>query len=315
MDFDSPWKEALDAYFEAFVRLALPDLHAAVDWSREPEALDQELQQIAPEGETGRLAIDKLVRVWLLDGTDRWILIHVEVQTSRASGFPRRMEVYHHRILDKYNREVVSIAVLADDSPSWRPDRIAWSAFGCSREFVYPVLKPLDFAGREAELEASDNPFAKVVLAHLTTIRLRGDAPSRLEWKWRIVRGLFEQGWPAEDIRRLFRFVDWLIELPDEFKEEFWDRVDAYQKEKTMPFVTQTEQLWLDRGEARGVRKGMLEVVSRWLADKFGEAGRQLADERKAEATPDILNRVSDALVAGESLDRIRDLWPAPPTA
>jgi hypothetical protein len=39
-DFDSPWKEALSLYFEAFISLFFPDIHALVDWSRGHEVLD-----------------------------------------------------------------------------------------------------------------------------------------------------------------------------------------------------------------------------------------------------------------------------------
>jgi hypothetical protein len=49
-DYDGPWKEALEALFEAFVRLFRPDLHDAIDWTRGVELLDKELQQLAPQG-------------------------------------------------------------------------------------------------------------------------------------------------------------------------------------------------------------------------------------------------------------------------
>jgi hypothetical protein len=34
-DFDSPWKEALTAYFQPFLALFLPRAHAAIDWRRQ----------------------------------------------------------------------------------------------------------------------------------------------------------------------------------------------------------------------------------------------------------------------------------------
>ena len=67
-DYDSPWKEAIDLFFEAFLALFFPEAHADIDWSREYESLDKELQQIAPEAELGRRYVDKLVKVWLKSG-------------------------------------------------------------------------------------------------------------------------------------------------------------------------------------------------------------------------------------------------------
>jgi len=39
--------------------------------------------------------------------------------------------------------------------------------WGCELRFTYPIVKLRDYRARRAELEASDNPFATVVLAHL----------------------------------------------------------------------------------------------------------------------------------------------------
>ncbi len=47
-DFDSPWKEALDLYFKAFLLLFFPDIHDDIDWSRPVEMLDKEFQQLVP---------------------------------------------------------------------------------------------------------------------------------------------------------------------------------------------------------------------------------------------------------------------------
>jgi hypothetical protein len=53
-DFDSPWKEVLELFFPAFLQFFFPQVNAAIDWSREYEALDKELQQIVREAVIGR---------------------------------------------------------------------------------------------------------------------------------------------------------------------------------------------------------------------------------------------------------------------
>jgi hypothetical protein len=116
-DFDSPWKEALDRYFEAFLAFFFPVAHADIDWSRGYEMLDKELQKIVRTARQGRRVVDKLVKVWLKTGEEGWLLIHVEVQARKERDFARRMHVYNYRIFDRYDREVVSLAVLVDDDP------------------------------------------------------------------------------------------------------------------------------------------------------------------------------------------------------
>jgi hypothetical protein len=39
-DYDSPWKEALDVYFEAFLALPFLEAHAQIDWTRGYESVD-----------------------------------------------------------------------------------------------------------------------------------------------------------------------------------------------------------------------------------------------------------------------------------
>ena len=81
-DFDNPWKDVLEHFFGQFLEFFFPDAHAAIDWSRRYESLDKELQQIVSDSELGLRLADKLFKVWLKDGQEAWILIHVESRTS-----------------------------------------------------------------------------------------------------------------------------------------------------------------------------------------------------------------------------------------
>src|SRR5262249_21172314 len=167
--------------------------------------LDKELQQIVREGELGERVVDKLVKVWLRDGSERWVLIHIEVQSQEEGRFPRRMFVYHYRLFDRYDREVVSLAVLGDDRPGWRPSHFGYGRWGCRMNFEFPIVKLLDYRAHEAALENDPNPFAMVVLAHLKAIETRQDPIGRHDWKLRLIRTLLDRGMKAGDVRQLLR--------------------------------------------------------------------------------------------------------------
>ena len=49
--------------------------------------------------------------MFLNDGSEEWLLIHVEVQGQREADFPRRMFVYAYRLYDRYAREIASLAM------------------------------------------------------------------------------------------------------------------------------------------------------------------------------------------------------------
>ena len=97
-DYDAPWKEAIELYFHEFMDFFFPALAPQIDWQQDHEFLDKELQQIVRDADLGRRWADKLVKVWLLDGTETWILIHIEVQSQYQADFAQRMYTYNYRL-------------------------------------------------------------------------------------------------------------------------------------------------------------------------------------------------------------------------
>jgi hypothetical protein len=69
-DYDSPWKEILDTFFEAFMVFFFQAAHAAIDWQRGLEFFDKELQKITADAAVGRRYVDKLAKVWLKSGAE-----------------------------------------------------------------------------------------------------------------------------------------------------------------------------------------------------------------------------------------------------
>jgi hypothetical protein len=126
------------------------------------------------------------------------------------------MFVYHYRIYDRYRRSVASLAVLGDESVSWRPDRFERELFGCEVSFRFRVVKLLDLRQEWSALEASRNPFATVVMAHLRALETRQNRRRRKEAKLALTKRLYEQGYQREDIINLFKFIDWIMSLPSE---------------------------------------------------------------------------------------------------
>ena len=87
-------------------------------------------------------------------------------------------------------------------------------------------------------LGASSNPFAVLVLAHLKTQETRPDPTARRTWKVRLVKRLYDRGLGAEEVRQLFRFIDWMMDLPRPLEDQFWQEVRANGEEKRMPYRT-----------------------------------------------------------------------------
>ncbi|NGZ07720.1 MAG: hypothetical protein G8237_15375, partial [Magnetococcales bacterium] len=193
-EYDSPWKEILKAYFKDFMAFFLPEAHDGIDWRNPPEFLDTELDRITRKAESGNRRVDLLVKVWLLDGHELWVLIHVEIQGNRDSDFAERMFTCQYRAFDLYKRPVVSMAILADEEGSWRPSSFGYQMWGSRVSFQFNAIKLLDYLNRLDLLESSSNPFAVVTLAHLTGKQTKNQPAERFRQKMRITRMLYERG-------------------------------------------------------------------------------------------------------------------------
>mgnify|MGYP000140792943 CR=1 FL=1 len=269
-DYDSPWKEAIDIYFEPFMEFFFHQAYQEIDWSRGYESLDTELQEIIRDAETGRRLADKLVRVWLLSGKEALILIHIEIQSQVQADFGKRMYIYNHRFFDKYDQEVISLAVLGDEQTSWRPSSYGYSRWGFQSSLQFPIVKLLDYQSQWQMLESSRNPFAVIVMAHLRTQATKGDSQARLQSKLSLVRGLYEQGYSRNEILQLFRLIEWMMVLPKELEQDFRNELRSYQEENRMPYITGFE---ID-GMVKATRESVIEV----LETRFGVVPSRLSD-------------------------------------
>ncbi|MBN1486185.1 MAG: cytosolic protein, partial [Anaerolineae bacterium] len=247
-DYDAPWKAAVEHYFKEFTALFFPQVYTGIDWTHEPEFLDTELQQVTRDAELGRCLADKLVKVWCTDGTESWVLIHIEIQNQPDPDFAQRMYTYNYRLFDLRKREVVSLAVLGDESTDWRPGHFGYERWGCEVKLKFPTVKLQDYRERWAELEASTNPFAVVVMAHLKTQETRQDVAARKDWKFSLLRRLYEHGYQRDDVVHLFMFIDWLMNLPPELEQALKQELRKYEEEQEMDYITSFERAGYQRG-------------------------------------------------------------------
>jgi hypothetical protein len=300
-DRDSPWKDALDRYLEAALRLLFPAVHARIDWSRRWQALDGELQQVVRDAELGRRLADKLFRVHLLEGGELWVALHLEVQGQVDEGLPRRVHVYRYRINDRYDRPVASLVVLADDRPDWRPVAFEEDVLGTRLRLEFPTVKLLDLEPRLTELLADPNPFALVVAAHLASLRTRKVPEERLRWKLALTRRLYERGHERKDVLELFRFLDWLLRLPPPLEAVFEQRHAELEQETNMTYKMKFEVEAEARGEAKGQRGAILTV----LETRFGSLPSTISQRLETVEDVEQLARLVRELALARSLEQV----------
>jgi hypothetical protein len=298
-----PWS----ATFQHFLSL-FPSAHRDIAWGRGFEFLDKELQKVVRDAELGRRLADKLIKVWRSDGEEVWVLIHIEVQGQYETGFAERMYTYYYRLHDRYRKPLASLVVLADDRPDWRPSGYHHALWGCEIVLRFPVVKLLDLRTRQDELESDANPFAVITLSHLKAQETATDAVQRYAWKLRLTKSLYQRGYGRQDILELFRFIDWLMELPDGLEEQLWNELKTYEESEQMAYVTSVERIGIrkgmDLGRQEGLQQGEARIIRRQLTSRFGEIP-DWAENKLNQALPATLELWSDRVICAETLEDV----------
>jgi hypothetical protein len=255
-DTDNPWKQALDELFPLGMAFFLPAAAARVDWTRDYEPRETELQPLLPDTQTGLKYVDKLVKLWrrvtaegetLKAGAEEEGYYHFEVQYRKEDGFEKRMSDYNDVARVHLHHHVVGVAILGDEDTTWRPEVYHWVEDDCELTFKFRSIKLLDWRGKEQELFSHDNPFALFVLAHLLGLPTEDDEEARAGWKLRLWQRACEHKMEEQDRNTLLRLLDWMLLLPQDRNRALLQQFSAWREGNPMPFISVFEQEILDQ--------------------------------------------------------------------
>ncbi len=207
-DHDSPWKSAIEVFFQPCMELLFPQVASQLDWHHEPVFMDKELQKLTSDSSDSRRHVDKLIRVCTLSGEYRWILLHIEVQGEPETEFTRRMFTYYYRLVERFDEPVVSMAILTDTRKSFRPDHYRQELMGCSIRFDFICVKLLDLQPRLDAMLASDNIFALLVAAQLIAKQVKNPR-QRTDAVLSFYRMARKKGYSRQHIFLMHDFIEW----------------------------------------------------------------------------------------------------------
>jgi len=308
-EYDSPWKDIIEHFFEDFMIFFFPKVHEEIDWTVKPEFLEQELQKVMRDAVTKTRRVDKLVKVKLKSGHEILLYIHIEVQSQRDTAFEERMFIYHYRLYDRYGPQVTSLAILGDDVEVWRPRSFHYETLGSELSFCFSMVKLLDYQDKLAELENSRNPFAMVVKVHLKALETQKSPQERLKWKKTLFEALCEkQDYSEAEMWGLCAFLDWVFTLPSELTLQFDDFVKDYEEAKKMRYVTTWERRWLKEGVELGILQKSREVISDILEMRFQQVPKTLEEKLQSFDDTSWLSQLHKKAVLVGSLKEFEQL-------
>ncbi len=190
-----------------------------------------------------------------------------------------------------------AIGASADERRDWRPKHYRHVLRGCEAVLVFAVVKLLDCKSRAAELEASDNPFAPVVLAQLAAVATKRDPAARLDRKIALSRRLYRCGLSGEEIPSLYAFIDWVMTLPQPLEDDDHRAIQAIEEAEQMRYVTTAERIGMRKGMERGMESERA-LLQRLARRRFGDAVAERAAVLLALIrTPQTLEQLGEALL------------------
>jgi flagellar biosynthesis/type III secretory pathway protein FliH len=118
--------------------------------------------------------------------------------------------------------------------------------------------------------------------------------------KWIFTRRLYDLGYSREAIIDLFRFIDWLLQLPDALEDRFWAAVQQYEEQQRMSYITSVERIGmrkgleqgLEQGRQEGRRESLLDGIALALELKFGAESQPIMAEIREIADLTVIQAV-----------------------
>lgn len=292
--YDLPWKAVVAHAFHPFMDLYFPAFSARIDWRQRPRFRDKELAGFGIGAKADVMVADLVVEVLLRGARQRKMLLHIEIQAQRDTALARRVHDYNYRIGKAYGLPVVSLVLLADADPNWRPGTFRQRVDG--RTFAFTSAKLLDYVASAGALEASNDPVAWLTLAHWRTQQTQHDPGKRYAAKLHLTQLLFKRRWKPRRIILLFNAISWMMTLPEPLEQRFRRAIRRLEKEYEMRLLNPLEQLVVNdhikKVEARGRKLGLKQGRREGWQEGRQEGREEGLEQGRVEGAVALLERV-----------------------
>lgn len=119
---------------------------------------------------------------------------------------------------------------------------------------------------------------------------------------------LFEKGYSREEIIGLFRFIDWLMSLPEELAADFKAELKREEEAGRMRYVTSIERI----AKQEGIEEGKVEIaredVIEVLAVRFGDIPSNVLENINRINDVSVLKRLHRNAIAISSMEAFVEL-------
>jgi hypothetical protein len=143
-------------------------------------------------------------------------------------------------------------------------------------------------------------------MAHLKTKATTGKLPEREQWKWRLIRGLYEKEFEREQIIKLFEIIDNMMTLSPELQSSLESKIKQFEEERTMPLMSNMELRGIERGKEIGVLEKSRDAIKTVLTVRFGQISSEIEEIIGKMTNPTILEELLKLAATANSLAEFR---------
>jgi hypothetical protein len=149
-------------------------------------------------------------------------------------------------------------------------------------------------------------------MAHLKTKATTGKLPEREQWKWKLIRGLYEKEFEREQIIKLFEIIDNMMTLSPELQSSLESKIKQFEEERTMPLMSNMELRGMERGKEIGKEIGALEnarnYVKTVLKMRLGDIPIEIEQAVDKISVLSILDELLKSALTVNSFDELHQL-------
>jgi hypothetical protein len=132
--------------------------------------------------------------------------------------------------------------------------------------------------------------------------------------KLQLTRRLYERGLPRQTIIDLYRFLDWLMRLPEDLELQYTDAIFRIEEQLKMPYLSFVERRGQQRGEQIGEARGVARLLRTQLEQRFAPLPAEVI-KRLEQADAVQLMRWGTRIADARSLDEVFGNGDASPAA
>ncbi|MBQ7560624.1 MAG: hypothetical protein IJS99_02150 [Synergistaceae bacterium] len=269
-DYDELWKDFIADFWREILEKFIPGLYIKADLNHEPEFLDKELHDILAafndnEINTPKRYVDKLLKIFLKEGGEEWVLLHIEIQDKGGEDFALRMFRYYCLLFTHYNKNPVALAILTAGRPKNENDFYKADLFGTSIEYKYNLVKAYEVSDKE--LLSGDSLVDLFIYSVKIAAKYRKSDKSKVGYMKKIAKLLSDRGLDKDRRRAFIMYLERVMSLSDiQYRLEFRDYLDTLFEERRngVRYKGELELTW-DAGIEKGIRQNICDFIKSGL--------------------------------------------------